>query len=163
MYETNILQILPKKIFDKNSKTSKETKILFNERYIGLLFTASWCKFCEKYTPTLIEFYELFNKKVYSFEIINICLDNNEEYEKKVPWLIFDNDKYTELLSKTYRINELPSLLIFDSNGNLVDRQGVSTILKKGELSILQWEENSTNKLCDNEKCTCILGNNLKK
>ena len=111
---------------------------------IALYFSAHWCPPCRMFTPKLAEFYKTVNKDKKEIEVIFVSLDQNEdqfnEYYESMPWITvpYESDN-RELLSDTYGIQGIPALLVFKSNGKLIDKNGRNTIMSKQNGAIDQW------------------------
>lgn len=96
-------------------------------KYVLFEFWASWCGPCRADIPHLREVHALYNKK--GFEIVSISLDDSKEKwlkairEEKMKWTqLSDLKAFDSELAKNYRINGIPSCLLFDPQGKLVTR-----------------------------------------
>lgn len=94
-------------------------------KYYLFYYTASWCGPCQKFTPSLVEFYN--SNKDENFEIILVTSDSDEgameEYavEKKMPWPQLKLSK-TEKFKKQFQHpgTGIPNLVLTDLQGNLI-------------------------------------------
>jgi len=100
-------------------------------------FSAHWCPPCRGFTPHLAKAYTE-DKGESKIAVIFLSSDRDqtefEEYLKEMPWYALphaEREKKAEL-SKTYGIQGIPSLLIFDGDGNFVMEQGVQVFAKSG-------------------------------
>lgn len=152
----NVLQYLPKKVFEYDTEAVAETKDLFKERYVGIYFTGLWCKYCEEFSDYLEEVYDDLNSNYYAFEIIHIPLEHEKE-GYRFPWYFTLSESCSNTLCAKFEVNTIPTLLIFDDQGHLVDLNGVQTIRKKGSRALLEWESRTSSKICFDEECSNIL------
>ena len=95
------------------------------EKYYLFYYTASWCGPCQKFTPSLVEFYE--KHKDASFELILVSSDSDEdameEYsvEKKMPWpqlKLSKADKFKKEFE--HPGTGIPNLVLTDLKGELI-------------------------------------------
>jgi thiol-disulfide isomerase/thioredoxin len=117
--------------------------VIENKKFVGIFFSALWCSYCVKVCPIISEFYDTLNAEDNSvLEIVYVSLDRDEEsfnnYYSHMPFsaIPFNNKDTINNLKKYYDIKSLPTLVIIDtSNGQVVDWNGVSTIVEcKGNL-----------------------------
>jgi thiol-disulfide isomerase/thioredoxin len=95
------------------------------EKYYLFYYTASWCGPCQKFTPSLVEFYE--KNKDASFELVLISSDSDEdameEYsvDKKMPWPQLKLSR-TDKFKKQFKHpgTGIPNLVLTDLQGELI-------------------------------------------
>lgn len=120
------------------------TEVKGSSPLIALYFSAHWCPPCRMFTPQLAEFYKTVNHSKKEFEVIFVSMDQSEEqfteYYNTMPWLSipFESDN-RELLSDTYGIQTIPALLVFKSDGTLVDKNGRNTVVSSKANALKQW------------------------
>ena len=143
----DINPFLPEEFLGKeNSKIKKDD--IFKTNIIGVYFSAHWCGPCRKFTPKLANFYNEINSKGKKIEIIYNSCDNDEdqfnEYYNTMPWLAvpYDSDLREEISNKC-GISSIPTLLIFDNKGHLIDSDGRSSVEGMGLSAIDNWIEKS--------------------
>jgi len=77
------------KLLSKNGEV--DSSVLKDAPVICYYFSAHWCPPCRKFTPTLAELYNKWNKDSKRVEIVFVSLDKNEndwkEYYGIMPWL----------------------------------------------------------------------------
>lgn len=109
---------------DKVELSSLEGKV------IGLYFSAEWCPPCRSFTPSLVK---LRDRKDDQFEVVFVSSDRSPEdqskymkgYNMKWPALPHDSDK-RRALSDKYGVSGIPALVVIDSDGNLISKNGRS-------------------------------------
>ncbi|XP_022319409.2 nucleoredoxin-like [Crassostrea virginica] len=101
---------------------------------IGLYFSAHWCSPCRGFTPNLVEFYNTMKANNQPMEIIYVSLDRDrssfDEYYGTMPWytISFDDNEAREKLAEEYGVRGIPCLIIMDTEGNIIDREGRGTV-----------------------------------
>ena len=118
---------------------------LLKKKYIGLYFSASWCGPCRKFTPRLIEFR---NKFVDDFEVILIGADGSAKaqanYMKKysMPWLAMKNQSpEAKQASKLSGVEFIPYLVVINSSGKIISKNGKAEISTKGFEAMEYWKK----------------------
>lgn len=115
------LVILDGKRLESSELTAKPTK------YYIFYYTASWCPPCQKFTPSLVEFYN--KNKNDSFEIVLITSDDStkdmEGYAaaKKMPWPQLKQSKADSFKKKfDHEVTGIPSVITCDLEGKIISR-----------------------------------------
>lgn len=114
-------------------------------KIVGLYFSAEWCPPCRKFTPELVKFRDR-NKN--NFEVVFVSSDKTEEalfdYMKSTrmrwPALPFGSEKKGEL-SEKFGISGIPSLVIVDSQGNLITKNGRADVNENGNRALRDWQK----------------------
>jgi len=119
------LVILDGKRLKKHQLAAKPTK------YYVFYYTASWCGPCQKFTPSLVEFYNKHKEGNDSFELVLITSDRDEdtmeEYakDKNMPWPQLKHSKVEKFKSKfDHGVEGIPSVIVCDLEGNIVTAKG---------------------------------------
>jgi thiol-disulfide isomerase/thioredoxin len=87
-------------------------------------FWATWCGPCRKAIPGLKEFYQANRES--GFDVVGVNLDEDPESlaefldQQKLPWSNLVGEDATRLAEK-YGIGGLPSLVLVDREGNVLD------------------------------------------
>jgi len=101
---------------------------------LGLYFSAHWCPPCRGFTPKLAETYKKVKAKHANFEIIFISSDKDknawDEYFKIMPWIALPYEKRSEKeeLSKLYKIQGIPSLVLLDVDGSVINKNARTAV-----------------------------------
>lgn len=119
-------EILDGNLVKLNGKSLKSFKDMKKpEKYYLFYYTASWCGPCQKFTPSLVEFYE--KNKNDTFEVILISSDKDEDsmekysLDKQMPWPQLKLSK-VEKFAKEFKHpgGGIPNLVLCDLSGNLI-------------------------------------------
>ena len=96
---------------------------------LALYFSAHWCPPCKGYTPVLAELYKAMKASGRDdFEFIFVSSDRDEGsfngYHGEHPWLAlpFNMRAEKEELSTRFGIEGIPSLVVVDSEGNVINK-----------------------------------------
>jgi thiol-disulfide isomerase/thioredoxin len=115
------------KLSGKSLKSFKDLKK--PGKYYVFYYTASWCPPCQKFTPTLVDFYN--QNKNERFELVLITSDRDEdameEYarSKDMPWPQLKLKKAQDFKKKfQHGVSGIPSVIVCDLEGNIVTTQG---------------------------------------
>jgi thiol-disulfide isomerase/thioredoxin len=109
------------KSLKKYELTAKPTK------YYLFYYTASWCGPCQKFTPSLVEFYDKNKPNNDAFEIVLVTSDNDEEamegyaVEKKMNWPQLKLSK-VDKFKKEFKHpgGGIPNLVLTDLEGKIL-------------------------------------------
>ncbi len=128
---SNPFNLLPSTFKGKSGEvTLSEVK---ENDIVGIYFSAHWCPPCRGFTPELAKFYENVKGQGKKFEIIFVSSDRDQdsfnEYYGTMPWIAveFGNDSIPKIKSE-YQIRGIPTLLIFNKKGEMIDREGRKTV-----------------------------------
>ena len=131
-------------------KNGKEIQIQDFTQYPvwGIYFSAHWCGPCRRFTPFLSKFYQDINK-IKPFEVVYVSNDNSQEefdqYTSMMPWL---SSPYTErhrmdVLISICQPRHIPTLCIFNKNGDLITKNGVGDLGRLGNEAYELWASQS--------------------
>ena len=140
-----ILPKFPSEFQTSSSKISKD-EVFSSSDIICLYFSAHWCGPCRKFTPSLSEFYKEINSETKQIEIIFCSSDQDQnqfnEYFKTMPWIAipFDSEAKDEI-AEELGVSSIPTLIVFDKDGNVLDNDGRSTVMNMGLAAIKTWKE----------------------
>ncbi|PON58660.1 Thioredoxin-like fold containing protein [Trema orientale] len=108
-------------------------------KIVGLYFSASWCTSpFQTFTPDLLEFYQEVASKG-NFEVVLVSAgyedyDSFKSYFSKMLWLAIpfsDSDTQTRLM-ELFDVSVIPTLVIFDSSGNVTTVDGIKILMEYG-------------------------------
>ena len=125
-----VVELIPEDLKGKNGQVKFSPK---DAPFLGVYFSAHWCPPCKRFTPKLINFYEVANKNKKQIEIVYVSSDKSEEqfneYYGTMPWLAIPFGKEAiENLNQAFEIEGIPTLLLFNSEGKLIDDDDRTTV-----------------------------------
>lgn len=92
------------------------------EKYYVFYYTASWCGPCQKFTPSLVDFYN--DNKNDSFELVLITSDRSEDAmedyakDKKMPWPMLKLKKAEDFKEEfKHGVTGIPSVIVCTLDG----------------------------------------------
>merc|ERR1711966_397157 len=112
---------------------------------LGIYFSAHWCPPCKAFTPELVKTYEKVKAAGKDFEIVFASSDRDQksfdEYYAEMPWLSlpYANRDAKEALSKKFKVQGIPALVIIDSDGNVISTDGRSAVTEDPEGENFPW------------------------
>jgi len=118
-----------------DNTTISTSEALAGKKQVGIYFSAHWCPPCRGFTPKLVEEYKKLQKL--GFEVIFASSDKDRDscksYFEEMTWLTLDYDDrdLKEKLSTQFKVQGIPTLVILDSNAQLVTTKGRSFIGQK--------------------------------
>jgi nucleoredoxin len=113
---------------------------------IAIYFSAHWCPPCRGFTPVLVKTYNEMIKDGKPFEVVFASSDRSKDAmagymtEMSMPWVAIPfGSKYKGQLGKKYGIRGIPSLVVIDSNGELITKNGRGDVGSKGAAAFDSW------------------------
>ena len=130
MDSTIVLELLPENLKGKDGQVKFSPK---DSPFFGLYFSAHWCPPCRNFTPKLKNFYEVVNKNQKQIEIIFVTSDKSEAefngYFGSMPWISIPfKDESIDNLKQTFEVMGIPTFLVFNSEGKLIDDKARTTV-----------------------------------
>ncbi len=129
------------KVADSKLFTVDRKKIALSKlrgKDVVIVFWASWCEYCKKEIPNIIEFYKSMDKN--STYLFSVAIDKKKQdldsflKKRALPYpVVFDKDLE---FTKQFQVVGVPSIWIINKEGiilaqNLRDIRSVQNILKK--------------------------------
>lgn len=120
-------------IVDKNGKKTNAKSL--SGKVVGLYFSASWCPPCRGFTPALANKYKEIHENGNQFEIVFLSSDRDKkscnEYYANMPWkcLDFNEREIKEKLSREFKVEGIPTLVLLNSKGEVITTNGRSVIM----------------------------------
>jgi len=115
---------------------------------IGIYFSAHWCPPCRGFTPELAKAYTN-NLKAKGMQIVFVSSDRDEhsfnEYFGEMPWLAlpFAERELKAKLSTKFKVQGIPTLVILDSNGQLITAEGREMVSEDPTGDAFPWKPKS--------------------
>lgn len=125
------------KLLGKSGEVSTE-EALAGKAAVFIYFSAHWCPPCRGFTPKLAEFFEK-HSATKNFQVVFVSSDRDEgafkEYYGEQPWLAMPYSMRAEKdqLSKKFKVNGIPSLIILDPEGEKISADGRSLVMENFE------------------------------
>lgn len=125
-------------------KDKKYDSSVLNTPFIGVYFSAHWCPPCKAFTPVLGDFYNKVNKDKKQIEIVFSSCDNDlsqfNGYFNSMPWIAFPfGDQINQDLSDKFNVQSIPTFIILNKDGKIIDSNGRETVTSKGITAIDHW------------------------
>ncbi|XP_037124397.1 nucleoredoxin [Syngnathus acus] len=113
--------------------------------YVGVYFSAHWCPPCRSLTRVLVESYRTVKESGQKFEIVFVSADRSEEsfqqYFSEMPWLAvpYSDEGRRSRLNRLFGIQGIPTLILLDTEGHVITRQGRVEVLNDPECRLFPW------------------------
>ncbi|MEW5304127.1 MAG: hypothetical protein WDW36_006760 [Sanguina aurantia] len=126
-------------LLDKGDGSVKLESIEGAGKVVALYFSASWCGPCQNFTPKLAAMYDNFkatHANALDFDVVFVSSDRDEAsftgYYQKMPWLAlpFSQRATKTVLSKKYKVQGIPSLVLLDAHtGEVINGDADSELM----------------------------------
>ncbi|XP_061734269.1 nucleoredoxin [Nerophis ophidion] len=127
-----------------NNRQTTDTSSL-EGHYVGVYFSAHWCPPCRSLTRVLVDSYRTVKESGQKFEIVFVSADRSEEsfkqYFSEMPWLAvpYSDEARRSRLNRLYGIQGIPTLILLDTEGHMITRQGRVEVLNDPECRLFPW------------------------
>jgi thiol-disulfide isomerase/thioredoxin len=118
----------------KNGSLEKADDVKTPKKYYVFYYTASWCGPCQRFTPSLVKFYN--KEKNDDFEIVLISSDRDKKAmdgyakSKKMPWPHLELSKVPEFRKKyPSQSRGIPAMLVTDLTGKVLAKGNAYEVL----------------------------------
>jgi len=134
MVSTNPLSLIPSKLLNKGGEVDDSS--VKSASVVAIYFSAHWCPPCRGFTPLLAEAYEEWIKEKKSVEVVFVSSDRSDEeyksYLATMPWVSVPHSDTSSVnaLKTHFKVSGIPTLIVLDKNGNIVDANARSTVTK---------------------------------
>jgi nucleoredoxin len=132
------------KILTKDGEVDTEIA-LGGKKAVAFYFSAHWCPPCRGFTPKLAEWYTK-SYKAKGLEVVFVSSDRDEEafdeYYAEQPWLSlpYAARDIKAKLSKKFKVNGIPSLVIFGPDGETITTDGRAAVSDDPTGERLPWK-----------------------
>ena len=137
--------LFPSKMLDSTGKSVSSD--VLDGKIVGIYFSAQWCPPCRHFTPSLVEFR---NKNSKDFEVVFVSSDRSPEDQLKymekygMKWYTLPHGSdAAKKLSKKYEVRGIPSLVIVDSKGNTITKDGRRDVSGNPTGALASWQKKS--------------------
>eukprot|EP00929_Paragymnodinium_shiwhaense_P097257 TRINITY_DN58_c0_g1_i14.p1 TRINITY_DN58_c0_g1~~TRINITY_DN58_c0_g1_i14.p1 ORF type:complete len:441 (-),score=142.01 TRINITY_DN58_c0_g1_i14:291-1496(-) len=106
---------------------------LSGKKAVALYFSAHWCPPCRGFTPKLAAWYKE-NLSAKGLEVVFVSSDKDEgqfkDYFGEMPWLAlpYSERAKKDALSKKFKVNGIPALVILDADGKTITTDGRAAV-----------------------------------
>ncbi|XP_067165814.1 nucleoredoxin [Apteryx mantelli] len=138
----------------RNNGQSLDSNVL-EGCHVGVYFSAHWCPPCRSLTRVLVESYRKIKEAGQKFEILFVSADRSEDsfkqYFSEMPWLAvpYTDEARRSRLNRLYGIQGIPTLIVLDSKGDVITRQGRVEVLNDVECREFPWHPKPVLELTD--------------
>ncbi|TKS80891.1 Nucleoredoxin [Collichthys lucidus] len=128
----------------RNNRQTTDSSSL-EGHYVGVYFSAHWCPPCRSLTRVLVESYRAVKESGQKFEIVFVSADRSEasfkQYFSEMPWLAvpYPDEARRSRLNRLYGIQGIPTLILLDTEGHMITRQGRVEVLNDPECRLFPW------------------------
>lgn len=127
----------------------KPEMVLSEKRVTAFLYSASWCPPCRAFSPLLKTVYAEAQAANISFEIVYVSSDEDQDtfdtYRETMPWcaISFDKESTRRKLGELHAVNGIPMLIVVDSQGRTITKEGRSMISRDKLAAVSRWCEHA--------------------
>merc|ERR1711937_518271 len=138
------LELLGEKLLTGSGEVST-TDALSGKKAVAIYFSAHWCPPCRGFTPSLAKAYKNALKSK-GMQVVFVSSDDSksefDSYYKEMPWLAvpFARRDVKEALSKKFKVQGIPTLVILDAEGNIITTDGRSKVAADPQGAQFPWK-----------------------
>jgi nucleoredoxin len=157
----SLVELLGSKLITKDGE-GETAAVLQGKGAVALYFSAHWCPPCQRFTPMLSNWYST-SLKDKGLEVVFVSSDKDEasftEYYGGMPWLAlpFDSDKKASL-DKKFKVQGIPTIIILDSDGNLLNKNGREVISNDPTGEDFPWRQKTLGEMLSSAKIVSASG-----
>uniref|UniRef100_A0A8C5GH66 Nucleoredoxin-like protein 1 n=1 Tax=Gouania willdenowi TaxID=441366 RepID=A0A8C5GH66_GOUWI len=133
--------------------TEREIVTRLHNRILMLFFASGACETCQRFTPTLSNFFKRLTDEFYvdrsaQLVLLYISLDHSEEQQevllknlpKKCLFLSYE-DPYRRELEEKFKVEELPTVVVLRPDCSILIPNAVEEIIHRGPGCFRNWKE----------------------
>ncbi|XP_054460293.1 nucleoredoxin-like protein 1 [Anoplopoma fimbria] len=154
MVDLFVDQVLVKNNKDQDElDTEREIVMHLQNRILMLFFASAACESCQRFAPTLKDFFKQLTDEFYvdraaQLVLLYISLDQSEEKQesflkelpKKCLFLAYE-DPYRRELEAMFNVEELPTVVVLRPDCSILSPNAVEEILRLGPDCYRNWQE----------------------
>jgi thiol-disulfide isomerase/thioredoxin len=112
---------------------------------VAVYFSAKWCAPCRAFTPQLASIYSGAVAANLPFEIVFVSADSDveefNEYFRTMPWqaVKYSDTETRKRLNALFEVQGIPTLVVLDSQGNLITSAGRNDLASRGDAAVAEW------------------------
>jgi nucleoredoxin len=150
------LELLGEKLLTSSGEVST-TDALSGKGAVAIYFSAHWCPPCRGFTPQLAEWYSS-NLKAKGLEVVFVSSDKDDsafqDYFKEMPWLAlpYSDRAKKDALSKKFKVNGIPALIILDADGKVITKDGRQAVSEDPTGEELPWKPKTLREVLNDAK-----------
>jgi len=124
-----------------------ETATVLKDKLVALYFSAHWCPPCRQFTPEFGRIYNALQSSNKPLAVVFVSADQDlpafKEYFSEQPWyaIPYEATEVRDHLNDTFNIKGIPALLVLNSEGELLSKEGRLEVMKNKERAFDLWEQ----------------------
>jgi nucleoredoxin len=155
----DLIELFGGKLLGKDGEADTEAA-LKSKTAIALYFSGHWCPPCRGFTPQLADWYKN-DLQAKGLEVIFVSSDKDDEafkaYYGEMPWLAlpYSEREKKEALSKKFKVNGIPSVVILGPDGKLITADGRAAISSDPTGEEMPWKPKTFKEVFDDAALLC--------
>lgn len=140
----SVTDLLPEILRDPRDR--KVDPAMLEGKFVGVYFSAGWCRPCRAFTPALVEFR---NSHVDDdFEVVLVSFDESNTdkqryvYRADMKWPSFPGagTREARALAGQLGVQGFPTLVILAPDGTVITREGRVDVTRSAETALQSWK-----------------------
>lgn len=133
-------------------ETVSTSDALGGKKAVALYFSAHWCPPCRGFTPQFAGWYKD-SLQAKGLEVVFVSSDRDDdafkEYFAEMPWkaLPYEDRDRKEKLSKKFKVQGIPAVVILDGDGNVITKDGRAAISSDPAGENFPWKPRSVTEI----------------
>jgi len=140
------LELLGSRLIYCNNESISSADLV-NYDVVGIFISAGWCGQCHSFSNTLKRVYNEVNRiPENKFEVVLCSLEKTEhsfnEHFSNMPWcaIPFNMKELRENVGISLWLRGVPKLILFDSSGEIITKNGKKVVLGSNAVSEFPWK-----------------------